>query len=76
MLNFEQNNLNTQQKDPLDSFGFGKTSKKRTQSVYEICAFQCINMTSSLSQQEANCIQACYSKEYNKTGFKDAKLYL
>ena len=76
MLNFEQSNLDSQQKDSQDSFEFGKTSKKKVQNFYEKCAFQCVNMTLSLTQQEANCIKACYNKEYNMTGFKDAKLYL
>jgi len=76
MLSSEHNQIENPEKVINDSFEFGKSSKKKTPSIYEKCAFQCVNLTTSLTQQEANCIQACYSKEFNHTGFKDAKLYL
>ncbi len=76
MLNFEQGPIINPEKTYNDSFEFGINNKKKTLNVYEKCAFQCVNLTYSLTQQEANCIQMCYSKEFNNTAFKDAKLYL
>lgn len=76
MLNFEHSQINNPERSFSDSFEFGKSSKKRGPSMYEKCALKCVNMTASLSQQEVTCIKACYSKEFNNTGFKDAKLYL
>jgi hypothetical protein len=51
MLHFEQPIIDSHQKDQHDSFGFGKSSVKRTHNFYEKCALQCVNMASSLTQQ-------------------------
>ena len=76
MINFGQNHLNLQEKDHHDSFELGRNGKKRTPSLYEKCAIQCINLALNMTQQEATCIQQCYSSEFNKTSFKDAKLFV
>jgi hypothetical protein len=76
MIHFGEPHIKMHQNDLQDSFGLGKSSKKIEPSIYEKCAFQCVNIQSSLTQQEARCIKACYNKEYNTVGFKDARLYL
>lgn len=76
MIHFGEPHINSNQKDYQDSFGFGKSAIKRGQSMYEKCAFQCVNGVLGMTQQEVNCIQLCYNKEFNNAGFKDAKLYL
>lgn len=76
MINFGEPQVNIHQEDVQDSFGLGRSSKKIQPSIYEKCAFQCVNIKSSLTQQEAKCIQTCYNKEFNTIGFKDARLYL
>ena len=75
MIYFGEPHIDSHQKDHQDSFGFGKSHKMKGQSMYEKCAFQCVNGALSLTQQEVSCIQSCYNKEFSNVGFKDAKIF-
>lgn len=76
MLDLEQRGSQNSSKVIKDSFQFAGTGKTMAPNIYEKCAWECINLSLKISEQEAKCIKACYSKEYREIGFGDAKLYL